>query len=266
MARRVAAQAASSIDLELTRARVQQAEVEQQGARSAMVLAIQKLEQLSGMEKLGLRLPHQPQVPDARALEALVQRLQQTDAQDWLVEQPAVRKAMQEKQAMAQKLEAKWAEQWPQVYFRIDQPLAKGSMYPGTQATYFLGLRYTPGIGFSGQMEAQALRARLQGADQSIALVKQDLQQALQTDQEMLQRSRFELQALSRGVAGYGAMVDSYRRQYQSGRKNWLDLLNVQREASQNEAALNDAEAAVTGAWLRLNVRMGWWAQSLGTP
>ena len=52
-------------------------------------------------------------------------------------------------------------------------------------------------------------------------------------------------------------MVESYLRQYQIGRKTWLDVLNVQREKIAALAGLADVEYAVEIAKVRLLTQTG---------
>jgi len=52
-------------------------------------------------------------------------------------------------------------------------------------------------------------------------------------------------------------VLDSYQRQFQAGRKSWLDLLNAVRELAQNQYALADAHAAMDAAMHRLQIRSG---------
>mgnify|MGYP002476319189 FL=1 len=38
-------------------------------------------------------------------------------------------------------------------------------------------------------------------------------------------------------------LIDSYRRQYNIGKKSWLDVVNAQREVAQSKVLLIDAQA-----------------------
>lgn len=52
-------------------------------------------------------------------------------------------------------------------------------------------------------------------------------------------------------------VVASYLRQYQVGRKTWLDVLNAQRETTQARYTLADLEAGIQAAHLRLLMLSG---------
>ena len=61
----------------------------------------------------------------------------------------------------------------------------------------------------------------------------------------------------SKASEGSEKVLESYQRQFQAGRKSWLDLLNAVRELAQNEYALADAKAGMVSAMNRLQIRMG---------
>ena len=58
-------------------------------------------------------------------------------------------------------------------------------------------------------------------------------------------------------VRGTEEVVESYLRQYQIGRKGWLDVLNAQRERSQAKAALSDVEYSLELSKLRFMLLTG---------
>ena len=58
-------------------------------------------------------------------------------------------------------------------------------------------------------------------------------------------------------LAGTAEIVESYLRQYQVGRKNWLDVLNAQREKTQALFSLADARFGLQLAQIRLMILTG---------
>jgi hypothetical protein len=53
------------------------------------------------------------------------------------------------------------------------------------------------------------------------------------------------------------AIVDSFLRQYRVGRKNWLDVMNAQREAVQARYSLADVDAQALSGALRVRIVSG---------
>ena len=52
-------------------------------------------------------------------------------------------------------------------------------------------------------------------------------------------------------------VYESYTRQYTTGRKTWLDVLNTVRESTQADVAAVDSRTQVTGAALRIQLETG---------
>ncbi len=60
-------------------------------------------------------------------------------------------------------------------------------------------------------------------------------------------------------LLGSEEIVASYLRQFQVGRKNWLDVLNAQREKTQASYAFSDLEYPLMLASVRLLLLAGRW-------
>ena len=106
-------------------------------------------------------------------------------------------------------------------------------------------------------VEAQAISTRILSSEQSVEAAFRETLQILQIEQEEFINARSRLISLEKSVAGSEKVLDSYQRQFQAGRKSWLDLLNAVRELAQNEYALADSRAAMAAAMYRLQIRSG---------
>jgi adhesin transport system outer membrane protein len=257
MRRRVQAEASSRIDLELADSRVQQTEVEMASAESSLVIAISRLRQLSGEEDLYARLSTLDPVPTLRMTSAYTEILKTVEWHAVANEHPNVSKARYEYEQAKSRLDAKQAEGWPQLYVRSYQPFGTGPVSSDTSMTTFLGMRYSPGAGFSNFAEQKAISTRIVGAEQSIQTAIREVLQGLQNDREEFINARVRIAVLERSVYSSALVLESYKRQFESGRKQWLDLLNAVREYTQNQYALADAQAIMIGAMHRLQIRMG---------
>ena len=97
----------------------------------------------------------------------------------------------------------------------------------------YLALQFQTGAGLSARSGMQAAASRKDAAQQELETLERNLQSqasAAITELDALQAQLEPAQAL---LAGTTEVVDSYLRQYQVGRKNWLDVLNAQREKTQ---------------------------------
>lgn len=257
MARRVEALASPKIDLELVDARVFQTEVELSTAESAYANGISRLEQLTGL--LGLRQQgklafdfYSPQQANAMFL-----NIQSQDFEFLASRDNAVLRAQAEVEAARARLNTKDAEKWPQIFVRVDQPIGQVTSYTDTRMSAFVGLQYTPNAGFSNLLQAQALVTRIESAQQLVEATQREVMETFQNDREDIVASHKRVRALLRAVAGSEAVLSSYQRQFQGGKKSWLDLLNAVRELTQNEYSLADAKTGLMGAVYRYQVRAG---------
>ena len=257
MRRRVDAEVSPRIDLELVDARLLQTEVELTTAKTSLQVAITRLEQLSGLEQLQLRVNSASPMPGLKETLPFAKTVNVTD---WLYiasQGPMVAKARAQLRQAQNKLEGKKAESWPQLYVRTYKPLSTIPSSTDTSITAFVGLSYTPGAGLSTFAEAKALGTRLSGAQLSVESALLEMQQTLQSDREEYINSRLRIAALEKSVEGSELVLASYKRQFEAGKKTWLDLLNAVRELAQNQYNLADAQATMLGSMSRLQLRMG---------
>ncbi len=253
MTRRVTADVSPPIDLELVQSRILQTEVELSQARNARQVALGKLEQYSGVEGLSRLQQRAPAAPSLAQTEQAAKQLAALDWFDVASQHPDVHKARQDAQVAQQRIDAKRAEQWPQVYLRLDQPIGSTN----NDLTGFVGLRYTPGAGLATGVEAQALASRAASLEQSVDTAMRNVLEALYADRDELSTSRSRMVALDKSVQGSRAVLESYGRQFTAGRKTWQDLMNAVRELAQNQYNLVDAHASMVSAMYRLQIRTG---------
>ncbi len=257
MRRRVDAQASPQIDLELADSRLLQTEVELATAQTSLQVAVMRLEQLSGEAHLSLRVPHALYPTTLVDTQTFHRQLSEIDLLSIAREHPLAARARVEVQQLRSRLDAKQAEAYPQLFVRVYKPVGTTPTSIDTSTTAFVGLRYSPGAGFSNFVEAQAIGTRIAGSEQSVEAVIRETQQTLQNDREDFVNARLRIAALEKSVTSSAVVLASYQRQFQAGRKQWQDLLNQVRELAQNQYALADAQALMVGAMHRLQVRMG---------
>jgi outer membrane protein TolC len=84
-----------------------------------------------------------------------------------------------------------------------------------------------------------------------------DLEQKLNSAWIDAQASVIQREPLRLLARTNAAIVDSFLRQYRVGRKNWLDVLNAQREAVQARYSLADVDAQALSGGLRVRLVAG---------
>jgi outer membrane protein, adhesin transport system len=257
MRRRVEAEASPRIDLELADSRLLQTEVEFTTAQTSLQVALTRLEQFTGESNLISRIQDTRYPVTLFDTELFSKQLKNVDWRTIASDHPVSAKARIEVVQIQRRLDAKEAEALPQIFVRVYKPIGTIPSSTDTSTTAFLGMRYSPGAGFSTYAEAKAIATRMDGAQQSVEAAIREMQQTLQNDHEEFVNARSRIAALEKSVASSALVLESYQRQFQAGRKQWQDLLNQVRELAQNQYALADAQASMVGSMYRLQIRMG---------
>jgi len=126
-----------------------------------------------------------------------------------------------------------------------------------TPSRTYLSLQFSPGPGLSARSAASAARSRLENSQQNTVVYERQLAQQVRTalaDLEALAQQREPAQLL---VSATGDVVASYLRQYQIGKKNWLDVLNAVRESTQATYGAVDVTSSSESLQLRLMLLTG---------
>jgi len=243
--------------LELVDARLLQTQVEHVAAIAAERLALTRLENLTGVGALRDRAEQVDSMPSLSETHQFTSVVKAADLYDVSVKSLRVAKARAKVKQAEQRFESKKAEALPQIYARVYKPLNVTPFSGDTSTTTFVGLSYSTGAGFSTMAEAKALGTRISAAQLSVESERLEELQTLQSDQEEYINSRLRVDALEKAVMGSELVLASYKRQFEAGKKTWLDLLNAVREVAQNEYSLADARASMLGSMSRLQLRMG---------
>lgn len=121
----------------------------------------------------------------------------------------------------------------------------------------YLSLQFSPGPGLSFRSAAAAARSRLENTLQNVVVYERQLEQQVRTaraDWDALSQQAEPAQSL---VTATDDVVASYLRQYQIGKKNWLDVLNAVRESTQATYNAVDVVAGTLSTQLRLMLYTG---------
>ena len=104
----------------------------------------------------------------------------------------------------------------------------------------YLGLEFQSGAGLSARTGVQAAVSRKEATQQELETLERNLTSQVNAALSELEALEAQLEPSKSLLAGTTEVVESYLRQYQVGRKNWLDVLNAQREKTQ--ALYSDAD------------------------
>lgn len=152
------------------------------------------------------------------------------------------------------------SEWFPQVYGRLDQEVYDKDGTTSQQLDTTLALvvqSALDGGGFRTLEQVRAAQARVRAAQMQSDAEKNEVSRAtrsLLTDRDMVRQLK---QLYASLVKSTNQTLNSYTRQYEAGRKSWLDLLNVQREHANARLSLAQVNARYEQTCLRLAVQMG---------
>lgn len=97
----------------------------------------------------------------------------------------------------------------------------------------YLGLEFQSGAGLSARAGQQAAVSRKEATQQELEAHERNLTSQVNAALSELEALEAQLEPSKALLEGTTEVVESYLRQYQVGRKNWLDVLNAQREKTQ---------------------------------
>ena len=104
----------------------------------------------------------------------------------------------------------------------------------------YFGLEFQSGAGLSARAGVQAAVSRKDATQQELETLERNLTSQVNAALSELEALEAQLEPSKALLEGTTEVVESYLRQYQVGRKNWLDVLNAQREKTQ--ALYSDAD------------------------
>jgi adhesin transport system outer membrane protein len=121
----------------------------------------------------------------------------------------------------------------------------------------YFAFQYQPGAGLSALSGISAAVARKEASERELQSLERTLEnqaRSLYSDIDVLQSQVKPAEDL---LLGPSDLVDSYLRQYQIGRKNWLDVLNALREKTQAHYNLADVRYSLLQSQVRLLLLSG---------
>ena len=134
----------------------------------------------------------------------------------------------------------------------------RGQVPAGTdRGLAYLSLQFQSGAGLSSLSGVQAAVSRKAASQQELESLERQLTAQAATSLNELDALQAQIGPAQALEAGTAEIVDSYLRQYQVGRKNWLDVLNAQREKTQALFSLADARYGLQLAQVRLMILTG---------
>jgi adhesin transport system outer membrane protein len=222
--RRAQAEISPPADATLAQARLQQAISERIQIKKQRDAALTTLAQWTQPLTGGLKAP------------AHIAFVRQPDPQllDRVLAHSAQRKRLQSQIESAEaQIKLSQAQIYPNLMAGYQHSWA-GLVSPGIdRSKAYLSLQFQSGAGLSARSGVQAAASRKDATQQELETLDRQLASQVSAAIQELDALQAQLEPAQSLLAGTSEVVESYLRQYQVGRKNWLDVLNAQREKTQ---------------------------------
>jgi adhesin transport system outer membrane protein len=112
----------------------------------------------------------------------------------------------------------------------------------------------TTGAGFSLQQQLSALKAKHDSAQFEIALTQRLLSESVQSDVFNLIARQSKTEELKLNLESLEEIQSAWLRQFDSGRKTWIEVMNATQETMQNQLAGVENDTSMTLSYWRLQI------------
>lgn len=146
------------------------------------------------------------------------------------------------------------ASAFPNVSLRAERQWGayQGALGPGERV--YLNSQVSLGAGMSNLQQQEQAVARAEASERQIFATRQRIESLATRLWHEHEQALVQLRNAQALVVSYDDITDSNLRLFASGRRSWLDLLNLLREQHQFRLQLADAQSGVLGARLRMAV------------
>lgn len=245
--RRVSSGVSSRVDIELVNSRIAQAQSDLDMAKSQQQVAVSQLEQLSGLRLSDRKLAVMKDRDIVLSFSHLLSSARERS--------PALEQAKANSQAAKAQIEQKKSVYWPRLSLVAQHSYGSYEVedYP-TDNRLMLRVEMSPGAGLSSMSEVSAAESRYNGSIAEIEAVNRQLTQlmtSLFSQYRSLKQSRNSSLATLQAAKN---VLESYKRLYIVGKRQWLDLMNSVREVDQTARALASLDANIFVVQKRLEL------------
>jgi adhesin transport system outer membrane protein len=149
-------------------------------------------------------------------------------------------------------------ESLPRLSVRLErqQSTSLGVSQPGDTRA-MLALQFTPEAGLASLSSQQAAQSRIATAEAQVRVAELDVRLRARTDLTDQQSAERQLAQLRPQVESLKYTADSYMRQFEAGRRTWIEVLNIFREVLDTRLALSRAQTQHAQSALHLMANTG---------
>lgn len=124
------------------------------------------------------------------------------------------------------------ASLWPEISLQHRKQLEGTRFDPSNDATV-IALGFDTNNGVAGYLSYRAEKQRIDAFKARLDALTRQIEATLDADRAQLDATTAQLGIQYEAVQATSALVESFMRQFEAGRKTWLEVLNAQREANE---------------------------------
>jgi len=236
---RIAQGASPQSDLTLVQGRLDATFGELFSAKLQSELAIQKLIELTGttLSAPQLKADMTGPVQHTQLLESLVANAQ--------MQSPELQKAKAQALISRASTQEKAAALKPDIYVRAERQFGNYFSTDTTAHTrIFIGLTSKFGPGLSSFTQIDAAKAQEDTSEFEIQSQQRLVRELVMNDVSAIRSLKQKTQAIQGALSASQSVLESFERQFNAGRKTWLDLMTVAKDVAQNELQLAELRGA----------------------
>jgi adhesin transport system outer membrane protein len=242
---------ASEADIQLASSRVTQAVAQQLQLEGTLARALNDLRALT-QEPMAANDEIPPELAYLPSPDTIVSGVEDASA--------TVRQRLAEVEVARTTAELAKSDMMPSLYAKMEQDVVSSS----NQGDEPLGTRVgavlegsLDGLGFSGWNKVQSSETRTRGAKREVDAARNDVQRTVQGLLSDLHSYQMVMRSNEQLVQSTRQTLDSFLRQYDAGRKSWIDVLNTLRDLASARLDLEQNRNALLVTKLRLATQLG---------
>jgi len=144
----------------------------------------------------------------------------------------------------------------PDIYVRAERQY--GNYFSSTDTSahsrIFLGMTSKFGPGFSSLTQISSAKYQDEASEFDVLAQQKLIREQVLNDLTVLQSIEQRVQSIEGALQASAAVFESFERQFNSGRKTWLDLMTVVRDVVQNEIQLAEIRGSELQSSWRLQI------------
>ena len=247
--RRVTNEISAAADLTLAKARLQSAISEKIQLARQLNISRQTITRLSGAQVSAAIPPKQIAFRAQPRDEIYVQKANEFSAQR--------RRLMFQIESARQQIQVAGSQAWPVLLAGYQHYWSKPLPFGYNDNKTYFSLQYQPGAGLSAVSRKEAAVMQEEAARQELENLDRTLEANVRSAIADIEAFRLQDGPAKELLSNSTEVLESYIRQYQVGRRNWLEVLNTQREKTQAAFNLADVEYGLLASQVKLMLLTG---------